>query len=131
MNGNDILSKLMLTNPEAGVLEAFDKVLQSGCLGPLRRTDAGETGICPVVDTNGNPLTANGLYSIKGDPRFLNVTHIKVRSWAFGSGNMLDRYYRVWYTDSNLEDSFIVINATYPNGVFDGAIYQSKFTPLN
>lgn len=123
MNDNDILSKLMLTNLEAGVLEAFDKVLQSGCLG--------ETGICPVVDTNGNPLTANGLYSIKGDPRFHNVTHIKVRSWAFGSGNMLDRYYRVWYTDSNLEDSFIVINATYPNGVFDGAIYQSKFTPLN
>jgi hypothetical protein len=49
---------------------------------------------------------------------------------AFGSGNMLDRYYRVFYTDDLLEDSFFVVDARYPNGIFGGAVYPSKLVPV-
>jgi hypothetical protein len=43
---------------------------------------------------------------------------------------MLDRYYRVFYTDDQLEDSFLVVDARYPNGIFGNAVYPSKLVPI-
>ena len=42
----------------------------------------------------------------------------------------LDRYYRIFYTDERLEDSFLVVDARYPDGIPGGAVYASKLVPL-
>jgi hypothetical protein len=110
MNANQIRQKLFLTNPEPDLVEACDRALATGC---ILKTDE-----CPVLDANGNPLEKETIYRYRDKL-------IKVRSWEFGAGNMLDRYYRIFYTDNDLNDTFLVVNARYPLGVFAGAVYPS------
>lgn len=78
---------------------------------------------CPVLDALGNPL-------IKDEKYQFNDTALKIRRWEFGAGNMLDKYYRVFYTDNDLRDTFLVVEARYPNGVFGGAVYQSALVKI-
>ena len=115
---NEIRSRLFLTNPDAATVEAFDQAIESGS---VIRGDA-----CPVLDANGDILIVSGIYLYE---KHRTSVKIKIRSWAFGSGNMLDRYYRVFFTDDKLEDSFLVVDARYPNGVTGGAVYPSKLMP--
>ncbi len=113
MNRKQIRQALFLNNPASDVVEAFDRVL--GDVSPNE---------CPVLDVSGKPLEVGKIYQY-GDKI------IKVRRWEFGSGNMLDRYYRLYYTDSNLKDTFLVVEARYPNGVFNGAVYRSQLVRQN
>jgi hypothetical protein len=116
---NEIRARLFLTNPDAATAEAFDRAIE---LGSIMRDE-----VCPVLDANGNPLVVGAIYQHQ---RHYTSVKIKIRKWAFGSGNLLNRYYRVFYTDDQLEDSFLVIEAQYPNGIFGGAVYQSKLVPV-
>lgn len=116
---NKIRARLFLTNPDAATAEAFDRAIDSGSI----MRDA----VCPVLDVNGNSLVAGAIYQYQ---RRHTSVKIKIREWVFGSGNLLDRYYRVFYTDDQLEDSFLVVEAQYPNGVFGGAVYPSKLVPV-
>lgn len=118
-NFNEMRSQLFLTNPDALTVEAFDHAIRSGS---IMRDD-----VCPVLDVNGNPLVVGGIYFYQ--KRHSSVK-IQIRRWAFGSGNLLDRYYQVFYTDQQLENSFLVVDAQYPNGVFGGAVYPSKLVPV-
>lgn len=118
-NFNEMRAQLFFTNPDADVVEAFDRAIDSGS---IMRDE-----VCPVLDANGNPLVIGGIYLYQ---RHRTSVKIKIRHWAFGSGNLLDRYYRVFYTDDQLEDSFLVVNAEYPNRVFGGAVYPSKLVPV-
>ena len=106
-----IRQRLYLTNPDVGLVEAADNALSTG---NILKSDN-----CPVLDSEGNPLEREQIY------RYRDVK-IKVRDWTFGAGNMLERYYRVYYTDENLRDTFLVVPAKYPSGVFYGAVYQSE-----
>lgn len=119
-NSNEIRLRLLLTNPDAATIEAFDRAIESGS---IMKDDA-----CPVLDVNGNPLVVDNIYLYK---RHGTSAKIKIRRWAFGSGNMLDRYYRVFYTDEQLGDSFLVVDVRYPNGISGGAVYTSKLVPLS
>ena len=118
-DSSEIRLRLLLTNPDAATIEAFDRAIESGS---IMKDDA-----CPVLDVNGNPLVVSHIYLYK---RYETSVKIKIRRWAFGSGNMLDRYYRVFYTDNKLEDSFLVVDAQYPNGISGGAVYASELVPL-
>jgi hypothetical protein len=110
MTPEHIRQRLFLTNPEPEIAEACDRVLSTNS---VLKTD-----VCPVLDANGSPLEKDGIYRYRDKL-------LKVRRWEFGAGNLLDRYYRVFYTDSDLEDTFFVVNAKYPLGVFSGAVYYS------
>ena len=118
-DSSEIRLRLLLTNPDAATIEAFDRAIESGS---IMKDDT-----CPVLDVNGNPLVVDNIYLYK---RHETSVKIKIRRWAFGSGNMLDRYYRVFYTDNKLEDSFLVVDAQYPNGISGGAVYASELVPL-
>ena len=118
-NFNEIRARFFLMNPDAATAEAFDKAIDSGSI----MRDA----VCPVLDANENSLVVGNIYLYE---KFYNSVKIKIRESVFGSGNILNRYYRVFYTDDQLEDSFLVIEAQYPNGVFGGAVYPSKFVPI-
>lgn len=119
-NSNEIRLRLLLTNPDAATIEAFDRAIESGSI--MKDDD------CPVLDANRNPLVVGNTYLYK---KHGTSAKIKIRRWAFGSGNMLDRYYRVFYTDDQLEDSFLVVDSRYPYGIFGGAVYTSELVPLN
>ena len=119
-DSNEIRLRLLLTNPDAATVEAFDRAIE---LGSIMKDDT-----CPVLDANGNPLIVGDIYLYK---RHGTSAKIKIRRWASGSGNMLDRYYRIFYTDDQLEDSFLVVDAQYPNGISGGAVYSSELVPLS
>ena len=118
-DSNEIRLRLLLTNPDAATVEAFDRAIKSGS---IMKNDA-----CPVLDVNGNPLVVDNIYLYKRHETFVKV---KIRRWVFGFGNMLDRYYRIFYTDERLEDSFLIVDARYPNGISGGAVYASKLVLL-
>ena len=107
--------KLFLTNPEPDKVEGFDRAIES--CSPFK------TNTCPVVDIAGNPLIIDSIYLYT---KHSASVRLKVRRWEFGAGNILDRYYRVFYTDANLQDSFLIVEAQYPKGICGGAVYQSQ-----
>lgn len=109
----DIRERLIFFGVEADVLEAADRSLETGSIF--------STDICPVVDTEGNPLVVDGIY------RNSFGTKIKVRSWSFGCGNIIEKYYRVFYTDENLDDSHIVVKAKYSD-ILGSATYKSSLS---
>ena len=80
--------------------------------------------VCPVKDTAGQPLQQDNRYKFNGKL-------IRVQRWEFGSGNLLDTYYRVFYLDCELRDRMTVIAASYKNGILNGAVYQSEFEPID
>lgn len=112
MTNDENIRQRLFFSADAELAEAVDRVLDSNSFL--------ETGKCPVLDIDGQPLVKGEIYECH--------ELIKVREWEFGSGNLLDRYYRVFYTDTELNDSFFVVDAKYPNGVFGRAVYQSKLT---
>lgn len=123
MNPEQLRQQLILTNPDTATVEAFDRVLDSGSIV--------KSDVCPVLDTEGNPLVIDGIYEYrKNSFGKLIPLKIKVRRWSFGFGNIRDRYYRVFYTDENLNDTFLVVDASYPNGIFGGAVYRSTLKNL-
>jgi hypothetical protein len=79
--------------------------------------------IVNVLDTEGNVLIAGQNYML-GDKK------VKVLRETFGSGNFMDTYYRVWFLNSDLEESFEVIDASFPDGVFGKRVYKSMFVPI-
>lgn len=107
--------KLFLTNPELDRVEGFDRMLES--CSPFK------VDTCPVLDSAGNPLTINSIYIYT---KHSVSVRLKVRRWEFGAGNILNRYYRLFYTDANLQDSFLIVKAQYPKGICGGAVYQSQ-----
>ena len=111
---SDIRERLIFFGAEPDVLEAADRSLETGSVLT--------TGICPVLDTEGNPLVVGQIY--------LNSfgVKIKVRSWVFGCGNIIERYYRIFYTDEKLQDTFVVVKAEYPRNLFGGAVYRSSLS---
>jgi hypothetical protein len=115
-NHKNIRQNLFLVNQDPELAEAFDQVLGTGSVF--------NTNECPVVDTNGNNLVRDGKY------RYRNEI-VRIKDWQFGAGNLLDRYYWVWYIDSKLDDCRITISAKYRNGVFGGTKYVSQFAPLD
>lgn len=119
-NSNEIRLRLLLTNPDAATVEAFDRAIESKS---IMKDDA-----CPVLDANGNPLVIGDIYLYK---KHGTSAKIKIRRWAFNSGNMLDRYYRIFYTDDQLEDSFLVVDSRYPYGILGGAVYASELVLLS
>lgn len=110
---SDIIERLIFVGAEPDVLEAADRSLETGSIL--------STDICPVLDTEGNPLVVGQIYLNSG-------IKIKVRSWVFGCGNIIERYYRVFYTDENLRDTFLVVKAKYSRGLFGGAVYRSSLS---
>ena len=119
-DSNEIRLRLLLTNPDAATVEAFDRAIE---LGSIMKDDT-----CPVLDVNGNSLVVDNIYLYKRHETFVKI---KIRRWAFGSGNILDRYYRIFYTDERLEDSFLVVDARYPDGIPGCAVYLSELVPLS
>ena len=113
MQNNDIIQSVMFFNLTPDQLEAIEQVLKQDTIL--------KTGECPVLDVEGNPLVKDKIYQCR-------KRRYKIRGWEFGTGNMLDRYYRLYYTNDKLEDSFMVIGATYKEFVFGGAIYQSDLS---
>lgn len=121
---NEIRAHLFFTNPDAATAEPFDRAIDSGSI----MGDA----VCRVLDANGNPLVVGAIYQWQ---RRHTSVKIKIHECVFGSGNLLDRYYKVFYykvfyVDDQLEDGFLVVKARYPNGVFGGAVYSSKLVPV-
>ena len=125
-DSNEIRSRLLLINPDAATIEAFDRAIESESMM--------KDGTCPVLDANQNPLVVgdkyfgNNYFPIPTDDRRIIL---KIRCWAFIYGNKLDRYYQVFYTDDLLKDCFLIINARYPNGIFKRAVYMSELVPLS
>ena len=113
----DIRKNLFLLNPDAGLVESVDRVLDRGSVFSSSNND------CPVKDTKGNGLMRDAKYRLNGEL-------VRIKDWQFGSGNLLNRYYWVWYIDSNLSDQRVTIEARYPNGVFGGPEYSSEFIPV-
>lgn len=117
MDDKQIRASFFLLNSDPTLAEAADFALDTGTL--LRSPD-----VCPVKDTEGNYLMRDRKYLLNGEL-------VRIKDWKFGSGNLLDRYYWVWYIDSNLDDRRITIEARYPKGVFGGAEYPSEFVPFD
>jgi hypothetical protein len=79
--------------------------------------------IYQTLDTHGDLLVPGKNYMFDGEK-------VKVLNEQHGSGNMLDAYMRVFYIDSTLEQKFTIVEGKYPQGVFNGAVYKSKFEPI-
>jgi len=93
-------------------LEAINTVQQTGSLIP----------VCPVMDANGNPLNTETVYRFRDEL-------IKITEWKFGSGNMMDTYYWVWFIrSSDLSTGRVTVGAKYL-GQGQGRIYQTPFVP--
>lgn len=114
----EIRQKLFLTNPDATTVESFDRALEEGIF---------KVDTCSVLDVAGKPLVAKGIYAYNKPSE---PVRIKICHWEYGAGNILDRFCRVYYTDNNLNDSFLVVDARYPKGVFGGAVYQSTLVKV-
>jgi hypothetical protein len=84
--------------------------------------EIGARTIINVLDSNGDVLVAGNNYMLRGKK-------VKVLRESFGAGNFLDTYYRVFYLDSDLEESFECIDAKFVDGPLGSRIYSSKFEP--
>ncbi len=72
------------------------------------------------LDANGQVLVAGGVYLLDGK-------RVKVLREAFGAGNALDTYYRVFYLDQEFRERFIVADAR--GSVFGKRTYSTRLTP--
>jgi len=80
-------------------------------------------GIYQTLDVNGDLLIAGENYTLQDKK-------VKILRERHGAGNIADVYMRVYYLDSSLEETFEVVNGKFPNGIFEGAVYNSKFEPI-
>ncbi|HEY9643511.1 MAG TPA: hypothetical protein V6C57_23685 [Coleofasciculaceae cyanobacterium] len=75
----------------------------------------------PVVDADGDRLIKDQVYLYRGEK-------VRVTNCVFGSGNIMDCWYWVYFIDSNLEDSRITVEAKFPEGLFGPKSYTAPFT---
>jgi hypothetical protein len=75
-----------------------------------------------VLDACGHPLVKDAVYLFEGEK-------VQIIEEQYGQGNILDTYYHVYFRKSDFSTSRICIEGKYPNGVFGGAVYKSKFVP--
>ena len=98
---------------EAGI-EAINTALTTGDI--LHDADTS-----PVVDATHTPLKRNEVYLYRGK-------RIRVTDWKFGSGNLMDTYYWVYFIDSDLKDGRVTIDAKHQRD--RTRLYQAPFEPL-
>jgi len=75
-----------------------------------------------TLDKEGEPLIAGHVYMYRGNK-------IKVLREEFGSGNMLDTYYRVFFLDSDFKERWLIAEVEYKKGL-SSSYYPSELTPL-
>jgi hypothetical protein len=82
-----------------------------------------DTDGLPVLDIEGNPLTLEGKYKTRFGVVF------KPTKCVYGSGNMLDTFYRVYgITQNDLKEMFIeCVNVKRVRGI-SNPTYPSSFT---
>lgn len=84
-------------------------------------------GVSQIYET----LDANGDVLVSGKNYIYQGKKIKVLRESSGAGNILDRYQRIFYLNSSLEEDFLVVDASYPRGIFSGAVFKSTLTPAD
>jgi hypothetical protein len=84
------------------------------------------TSDCPITDFEGNPLVIGLKYQTPWGDIF------RLTKYMFGSGNMLDTYYRVYGVSSKtLKDEFIfTINVKFVGGIHNPT-YPSQLNPIH
>jgi hypothetical protein len=75
-----------------------------------------------TLDAKGNPLVVGRNYLLN-----VNGEKVRVLRETSGAGNMFDSYQRVYCLNGNLEEKFIVVQGSYPQGLFGPTVYKSKF----
>ncbi len=125
--GINIVGAFIFGNIDAGQATAMIEVLSGGPLFkelPSEEQAAmGAARFYHVLDTDGELLIAGKNYMLYGKK-------VKVLREQFGSGNFLDKYFRVFYIDASLEEHLDTVDATYIRGVFAAPIYRSNFKPI-
>lgn len=89
----------------------------------MRPTQDPTTGVQQIhesLDADGETLVAGGVYLLDGK-------RVKVLREAFGAGNALDTYYRVFYLDQDFKERFIVAEAR--GSVFGKRSYRTRLVP--
>ena len=135
MNGSDFSngSNLLLDIAKKNCNEEID-MKEMGDVLSIMNTDSGTMltatqecvdakNLVNTVDVEGNLLVAEKEYLLRDEK-------VKVLREKFGAGNFFDTYYRIFYLDSNLEESFEVVEVSYNNGPFGKRVYKSKFKPI-
>jgi len=123
----DILGAFLFGGLDESAANALLDVLHGGGIIQEAQTPTGEKNplgiqnIYHVKDIKGNPLVGGGIYMLRGKK-------VKVLREQFGSGNFLDKYYRVFYLDSDFKEAFICVDAKYQRGF--NATYPSAFEPI-
>ncbi len=93
-------------------------------LRPTTDPVTGERAFDNVIDQDGNLLVAGGVY-------LLREQKVKVLREEFGSGNVMDTYYRVFYLNSDFQERFVVVDARFDNGIFGPRVYKSAFKKVS
>jgi hypothetical protein len=110
----------------------LDKAIHSAMLGQIgtEELEAINTAIVhgelfkgeafPVVDEDGDRLIKNQIYLYRGQ-------RVRLTDCVFGSGNILESWYWVYFINSSLEDDRITVEAKFPQGVFGPKTYTAPF----
>jgi hypothetical protein len=75
----------------------------------------------PVLDTDGNYLVIGRKYLLGSNP-------VRITKIEFGSGNIMDTYYRVSFLNHELDDRRVTIDGKHTK---QGTVYQSQFKPVS
>jgi hypothetical protein len=75
----------------------------------------------PVLDTEGNYLVIGNKYLLGNNP-------VRITDMKFGSGNIMDTYYWVFYLNHELNDRRVTIDGKHTS---QGTVYQSQFKPVS
>lgn len=98
-------------------VEGFNRVLTTGSLFSTEDSFS-------VLDVRGAPLIKGGIYLYLGE-------RVRIEGWQFGSGNMMDTYYHLWYIKARtLEKRKMVVGVSYPNGITGIRIYRVDMESL-
>ena len=92
-----VLFQAALGKIDVTTVEAFNTAYK--CNSVLRSN-------CPVTDIDGNPLEKDKIYETPNGK-------IRITSWEFGSGNLMDTYYRVFFIGEDLKNGMKVIDAKH------------------
>jgi hypothetical protein len=93
---------------EQGQVEAIGTALTYGTIFK-------DADVCPVVDQDGDPLVRDTIYLYNGHLGDLKGQRIRITRWQFGSGNLLDIWYWVWFLAPDLQEKRITIDVKYVN----------------
>jgi hypothetical protein len=86
-------------------------------------------------DTNHEPLKVGGIYRFSEQERGSRKGKLaRIISEEFGSGNIMDTYYRVYYIEQDtLETTFVVVDAKHQRDEQNNRfrLYISTLEPVN